>query len=80
MPFSFISQKYMNVEKRIMETIKKSIKKLSSRRDVFMVLIKVLRFLECRESFAILTIRAKRITRRTIKKVALSLAEVLEEL
>ena len=45
-----------------------------------MVLIRVLRFRECLDSLAILTILANRMTRRTIKKVALSLALVLEEL
>ena len=55
-----------------METMKKSIKKLNSRKDVDIVLIKVLRFLECRDNFAILTILANRNTRKTIKNVALS--------
>ena len=52
--------------------MKKSIKKLNSRNDVDIVFIKVLRFLECRDNFAIRTIRANRNTRKTIKNVALS--------
>ena len=52
--------------------MKKSIKKLNSRKDVDIVLIKVLRFRECRDNFAIRTIRANRNTRKTIKNVALS--------
>ena len=52
--------------------MKKSIKKLNSRKDVDIVFIKVLRFRECRDNFAIRTIRANRNTRKTIKNVALS--------
>ena len=70
----------MKVEKSIMDTMKNNIKKLNSRNDVFIVLMSVLRFRECRESFAIRTIRANRITRNTIRKVALSCIEALEVL
>ena len=60
--------------------MKKSIKKLSSRNEVFIVLMSVLRLREWRDSFAIRTIRANRITRKTMRKVALSCMEELEEL
>ena len=47
-------------------------KKLSSRREVDIVFMSVFKFRECRDSFAIRTIRANRMTLRTIRNVALS--------